>query len=123
MFQISISPEDRQWSIGTDVLIEHPHNLTDPFVLYIKSSLLISKAKRFLTRQHTLLLKASTDTSAKPFTDLRETKEFKEVDALIEAFISKFPKEQSLKWSGDAAEVHVFLAALVPHMFVQYFPF
>ncbi len=64
------------------------------------------------------MLRASTGAEENPFEDLRETTEFLEVDALVETFIANFPTELTLSWSGDATEMHLFLAALVPHVFV-----
>jgi len=110
------SRKERQWSNDPDVLTHHPKYLTDHFVLYIKSSLLASKVKKFICRQHALVLRMSTDTSANRFGDLRETTEFREVDTLVDSFIINFPKTLTLSWRGDAAEVHLFLAILVPHV-------
>ncbi|KLO09208.1 hypothetical protein SCHPADRAFT_577140 [Schizopora paradoxa] len=113
---ISVCLEKRQWSTSPNILFHHPPELTDPFVLYIKSSILVSKVKRFQSRQHTLTFRESNGALTESIDDLRQTKEFQEVDALTELFVSKFPKEYTFNWNGDATEVHLFLAVLAPYL-------
>ncbi len=36
-----VTPHDRQWAHAKDLLVNHPENQIDSFIMYIKSSILI----------------------------------------------------------------------------------
>lgn len=48
--QIMASPTNRQWAHSKDLLLLHPDGQTDSFVLYIKGTMLLAKAKYFNVR-------------------------------------------------------------------------
>ena len=43
-------PEERQWSYDPQLLFKHPEQQTDSFILYVKSSILLSKVKMYNLR-------------------------------------------------------------------------
>ena len=48
--QMLVLPEGRQWSYTPDLLYKHPVDQTDPFILYVKSAILLSRVKTFNLR-------------------------------------------------------------------------
>ena len=47
---VLVLPDDRQWSYDPELLYKHPESQTDPFILFIKSSILLSKVKTYNLR-------------------------------------------------------------------------
>lgn len=46
--QTLVQPVDRQWAQSRDLLLVHPENQTDSFILYIKGTILICKDSPYI---------------------------------------------------------------------------
>ncbi|KZT05881.1 uncharacterized protein LAESUDRAFT_726455 [Laetiporus sulphureus 93-53] len=115
---ILVLPAERQWSHENDMLLTHPEDQIDPFILYIKSTILLSKVKnfnlRFRQRYHTHDPSAMPTKSAKASltgesVDPRETEAFVQLDRLITLFKASFPAHlrNPIK---DTVDPHLFAA-------------
>ncbi|KAF7320452.1 Eukaryotic translation initiation factor 3 subunit H [Mycena kentingensis (nom. inval.)] len=96
-----VSPQNRQWAQTRDVLLEHPLDQTDSFVLWIKGTMMISRAKMFNT---------SSDESVDP----RGSPAFTEIDNIASNFRSSFPAHLRHPIVENVVDQHLYVACLMP---------
>ena len=125
-----VPPRNRQWAHSPDILLNHPPEQTDSFVLYIKSSIVMSRVKAFNLRfraknyagDPTMVapldsLSAAQNSTAQ-YIDPRDTSGFKEIDHLVSTFVSSFPRGFKDPISNSKIDMHLLLAHLAPHVSV-----
>ncbi|KAG8857244.1 hypothetical protein FRB96_005919 [Tulasnella sp. 330] len=136
----AIVPQNaRQHLLSRNMLVTHPSLVTDSFTLYLKASVIFGKVRSFNHRykqHHDVLCTNITSSSmagwcspnVSEFTasmspekpsDPRETKEFKELNGLINAFIACIPKEFKDPvgvTTGAKLDPTLYVAHLLPHM-------
>ncbi|CCL99564.1 uncharacterized protein FIBRA_01582 [Fibroporia radiculosa] len=100
---ILVVPQERQWSHDNNVLLVHPDDQTDSFILYIKGTMLLSKVKNFNLRFRHRIHTGDASTIGlgpsslagilrpKDYVDFRETPAFMEIDQLVALFKTSFP--------------------------------
>ncbi|EJD03967.1 uncharacterized protein FOMMEDRAFT_19284 [Fomitiporia mediterranea MF3/22] len=124
---ILVPPKDRQWAHSPDMLLTHPPEQTDSFVLYIKSSIVLSRVKNFNLRfraknfagepdmVNSLGSLLSEDYCANAqYIDPRQTSGFKKMDHLVSAFTSSFPKGFRDATQDGVVDMHLLIAHLAP---------
>ena len=121
-------PKNRQWAHSPNMLLDHPPEQTDAFVLYIKSSVVMSRVKTFNLRFRAknyagdpmmvppLGTIGSEQSSTAQYIDPRETLGFKEIDALVESFVPSFPRHLRHPIKDNVLDTHLLLAHLSPNM-------
>ncbi|EGO03916.1 hypothetical protein SERLA73DRAFT_84116 [Serpula lacrymans var. lacrymans S7.3] len=120
-----IAPEDRQWSHDKEMLILHPPDQTDSFVLYIKSTMLLSRVKnfnhRFRSRHHCGDIAAtpthgySRDSMFNNL-DARTAPGFMELDELIAVFKASIPSHLKDPFMNGGVDSLLYTTSLVPHV-------
>jgi len=106
----------RQRLASPNVLLEHPHEITSAFSLFIKSTVLLSKVKVFNVRFRTKYGDSHGDQ------DPRDTAEFQELDKLLWDFKDSWPREFRDPVSVDGkVDPTLYLASIVPYTYVPYF--
>ncbi|KAI5124712.1 hypothetical protein M0805_004318 [Coniferiporia weirii] len=125
---ILVPPKTRQWAHSPDMLLNHPLEQTDSFVLYIKSSIVMSRVKnfnlRFRAKNHAgdpMMVPPPESTTADQsasaqYIDPRETPGFKEVDHLVMSFIPSFPRGLRDPVIDGVVDIHLLLAILSPNI-------
>lgn len=114
----------RQWSHDWDVLTNHPPGITDAFVLYIKSCLLLSRVKSFNSRfrtkfysgdPSTVTFRSGSDGAGQMVPkDIRETPAFVSLNQLIEQFRESFPPHLRHPVQNGVVTPHLFSASTAP---------
>lgn len=130
--QVLIPPEQRQWSHSPGVFLEHPPEQTDAFVLYVKSSLLVSKVKlfnlRFRAKCYAGDPKMSLNQTVSPIGQLpedidpRQTEGFKEIDVLVHSFVDSFPRDFKDPVKDGVVDAHLLVACISPNVYVPLLP-
>lgn len=119
-----VPPKHRQWAHSPEMLLSHDPEQTDSFILYIKSSILMSKVKcfniRFRARNFAGDPKMTVpgmgaDRSAQ-YLDPRQTEGFREVDNLVSCFVESFPRHLKDPVQGGVVDPHLLLACLAPNV-------
>ncbi|KAK0456553.1 hypothetical protein EV421DRAFT_1895773 [Armillaria borealis] len=121
-----VTPHDRQWAHAKDLLVNHPENQIDSFIMYIKSSILISRVKtfnmRFRTRHYNGDEQISTyhplpmsPNSTEPV-DARMSAGFVELDSTISSFLSSFPPHLRNPINNNTVDNHLYTACLISHV-------
>ncbi|KAL5495275.1 hypothetical protein ACEPAI_738 [Sanghuangporus weigelae] len=125
---ILVPPKGRQWAHVPNMLLNHPPEQTDSFVLYIKSSILMSRVKNFNLRFRSKHFAGDPDmippagTSNKEqsataqYIDPRDTPGFIKTDHLVSAFIPSFPKGLRSATRDGVVDIHLLLAFLAPNV-------
>ncbi|KAJ7169978.1 hypothetical protein C8R46DRAFT_1090719 [Mycena filopes] len=124
---VLVTPPDRQWAHTRDLLLVHPDNQTDSFVLYVKATILISKAKTFNLRfraKH-FFGDVSVMSPQNPHTessnplepiDPRGSPAFIELDNIAGSFRSSFPAHLRNPIVGNVVDQHLYTACMMPHV-------
>ncbi|PCH33848.1 hypothetical protein WOLCODRAFT_94323 [Wolfiporia cocos MD-104 SS10] len=120
---VLVAPIERQFSHDADVLLTHPEDQTDPFILYVKSAMLLSRVKnfnlRFRSRHHagdpaaTVPPESKIRTDAKD--DTRATPAFIELDRLVTLFKASIPGHLRNPVS-EQVDPHLFSAWSAAHL-------
>ncbi|KAH8120305.1 hypothetical protein DFH11DRAFT_1559424 [Phellopilus nigrolimitatus] len=125
---ILVPPKDRQWAHSPDILLTHPPEQTDSFVLYIKASIVMSRVKTFNLRFRaknfagdlTMVPPPGSTTADQcataQYIDPRETSGFKEIDHLVSSFVSSFPRGFRDPVQDGVLDIHLLLAILAPNI-------
>ncbi|TFY53256.1 hypothetical protein EVJ58_g9551 [Rhodofomes roseus] len=121
----SVATHERQWSHDHDVLIRHPPRQTDPFVLYIKSCMLLSRVKNFNARFRAKYYAGDPSTftvdpngQSTPSQDIRHTPAFSELNQLITDFQSSIPPHLKRPVKNGVVNAHLFSACTIAHLAV-----
>lgn len=115
---------ERQLSQMSDVLLIHPPSQTSPFVIYIKSSMLLSRVKNFNLRTRAKYFAQDPSLpQSYPITDIRfdprETPEFGAMTSLALAFNDSLPSRFKDPISNGSVDRHIYSALLAPPMSVN----
>ncbi|KAF8622905.1 hypothetical protein AX15_006667 [Amanita polypyramis BW_CC] len=118
-----VLPQDRQWAHTRNIILDNPEQITDPFTLYIKGSILISHVKafnlRFRTRHYAGDATVSSDywnQSTSICADPRGSQAFLELDYMIDSFTSTFPGHCRNPIMNNIVDGHLYTAWLMPHV-------
>ncbi|KAI0931896.1 hypothetical protein AcW1_000826 [Taiwanofungus camphoratus] len=125
---VLVLPNERQWSHDKDALSSHPDGQVDPFILYIKSTMLLSRVKNFNLRFRSKYYAGDPSIVTQYNTtkgvdcldpgDARQTPAFIELDELVTSFKSSFPPHLRNPIKDNAVNPHLFAACTASH-FVQ----
>ena len=115
-------PEERQWSYDPQLLFKHPEQQTDSFILYVKSSILLSKVKTYNLRFRWKFFhsdgspSSSTNSAAfEPPYDATSTVEFQQLDRLVTHFRPSFPQHLRDPISGTV-DPYLYTACTAAHL-------
>ncbi|GJE86693.1 fungal specific transcription factor domain-containing protein [Phanerochaete sordida] len=114
---LPVDIRERQWSHDKRMFLSHVANQTDSFVLFIKTSLLLSEVKNFGLRYRGRYYRGETSMYApnqvleSPATyDPRPSPAFKELDALIAAFRPSFPPNLRNPVQDEMVDAYLYAA-------------
>ncbi|KAF9452679.1 hypothetical protein P691DRAFT_179047 [Macrolepiota fuliginosa MF-IS2] len=117
-----VTPLERQWAHTGDLLLTHPEEQIDSFILYIKGTILISRVKVFNTRfraRHyagdTAVTNIQSDNRSERF-DPRGSSAFIELDHIASSFRSSFPSHLRNPIADNVVDSHLYTACLMPHL-------
>lgn len=113
--------ENRQWSLDHDVLQKHPLNHTDSFLLYVKSTIVLSRVKNFNLRYRAKFYTMNTaEASLAGLTnvtsDPREASEFRELEEVANSFRDTLPSHLKHPVVDGSVDPYLFSAFLAPYM-------
>ncbi|KAI0684542.1 hypothetical protein BC835DRAFT_1422219 [Cytidiella melzeri] len=121
-YGVSVSAEDRQWSMDKNVFLYHPPQQTDSFILYIKSAMLISQVKAFNVRYRGRHFTGDLDMyeprqGTLSFDDLkywdpRNTLAFRELDYLVSSYKVSFPHPFTMPVQNGTVDAHLYSALI-----------
>ncbi|KAF8807498.1 hypothetical protein BYT27DRAFT_7189569 [Phlegmacium glaucopus] len=118
---ILVPPIERQWAQSRDLLLVHPENQTDSFILYIKSTILISQVKSFNTRFRSkhfmgdasiITLYTDNATAVHDPIDPRGSAAFIELDHIVSSFRVSFPIHLRNPIVNNVVDNHLYTACL-----------
>lgn len=123
LYQRPVPPQGRQLAQDADVLIRHSPDQTDPFILYIKACMLLSRVKmfhvRFRTKYYTgdpSTFIVGADGRRSPASDIRKTPAFVETVQLVYDFQSSIPPQYKRPMQDGVVNAHLFMACTAPHL-------
>ncbi|KAK7058877.1 hypothetical protein VNI00_001501 [Paramarasmius palmivorus] len=114
-----IPPSKRQWSHTRDLLLTHPEDQVDPFILYVKSAILVKTFNmRFKARHFTGEESVTSDVRANPDDpiDPRKTLTFIELDRILSAYLSSFPVHLRNPVQSGIVDCNLVAATLISHL-------
>ncbi|KAF8912757.1 hypothetical protein CPB84DRAFT_1670239 [Gymnopilus junonius] len=120
-----VQPIDRQWAQSRDLLLVHPENQTDSFILYIKGTILISQVKafnlRFRSKHFAGDPSVATVYSDDPLSsdepvDPRGSAAFIELDHIVSSFRASFPSHLRNPINDNVVDNHLYTTCLIPHV-------
>ncbi|KII93554.1 hypothetical protein PLICRDRAFT_35780 [Plicaturopsis crispa FD-325 SS-3] len=125
-----VNPDQRQWACTKNVLLVHPTDQTDSFILYIKSTILLSHVKNFNLRFRRRFYGGDPDVATSIPTptipleqplpgcgiDPRTTPEFHELDRIVASFRASFPPHLRDPIVNNVVDSHLYTTCLVPHV-------
>ena len=107
------------------MLLRHPPDQTDPFILYIKACMLLSRVKifnaRFRTRYYAgdpSTFITGADGRRAPASDIRKTPAFGELVHLVADFQNSIPPQYRRPMQDGVVNAHLFMVATTPHLYV-----
>lgn len=120
-------PLERQWAHSRDLLLVHPENQTDSFILYVKGTIMISQAKSFNLRFRSRHFAgdasvaspvgASNEANPSEPIDPRGTQAFIELDHIVSSFRASFPSHLKNPITDNVVDSHLYTACLMPHTY------
>jgi hypothetical protein len=126
---VLVPPRERQWAHSRNLLLHHPENQTDSFILYIKGSILTSHVKTFNLRFRARHFAGDTSVlSPRDFNTMHKTVDpsqpvdprgsqaFMELDHVISSFLSSFPSHLKNPIQSNVVDGHLYTAYLMPHV-------
>ncbi|KXN89934.1 hypothetical protein AN958_04938 [Leucoagaricus sp. SymC.cos] len=119
---ILVTPLERQWAHAGNLLLTHPEDQIDSFILYIKGTILISRVKVFNTRfraRHYAGDSAVTNfQGGNPSEryDPRGSSAFIELDHISSSFRSSFPSHLRNPIIDNVVDNHLYTACLMPYV-------
>ena len=136
--QVHVPAEERQWSHDRKMLLTHPPNQTDSFILFTKTTILLSHVKNFTLRfrgryfagDAAMYSPASSPEGgggggAGGRFDPRDTPAFQELDHVVASFRPSFPSHMRNPTQDDMVDPYLFAASSGAHLYVPAlsFPF
>lgn len=133
--QMLVLPQNRQWSHDKDMLIKHPEDQVDDFILYVKSVMVLSHVKYFNLRFRSKhyagdpTAKIINTNSPAPHAfrysgvngehiDPRQTPAFVQLDQLVTAFRASFPVHLRNP-AREQVDPHLFSACTASHLYAH----
>ncbi|GLB36244.1 putative fungal specific transcription factor [Lyophyllum shimeji] len=121
---ILVPPQDRQWAHTRDLLLLHPENQTDSFILYIKGTIMISRVKTFNLRfraRHfagdaAVASQINDGLGPSEPVDPRGSPAFIELDHIVSSFRASFPAHMRNPIVDNIVDNHLYTAFLMPHV-------
>lgn len=127
--QTLLLPPDRQYSHGKDTLNVYPPEQTDPFIMYCKATMLMSRVKNFCLRFRSLrytgdpsvtLPDALIDmTSPRNSLTIRDTPAFVEITHILQAMKAYFPPSIKGVVKEGRLEVYTYCTWNLIHLYVS----
>ncbi|KAF9473114.1 hypothetical protein BDN70DRAFT_886156 [Pholiota conissans] len=122
-----VQPVDRQWAQSPDLLLVHPENQTDSFILYIKGTILISQVKAFNLRFRSKHFAGDPAVASvysvndgyqtsENSVDPRGSAAFIELDHIVSSFRGCFPSHLRNPINDNVVDNHLYTACLMPHV-------
>ncbi|KAF9015250.1 hypothetical protein BDQ17DRAFT_1340740 [Cyathus striatus] len=118
-----VTPLERQWAHSRDVLLQHPDNQIDSFILYIKGTIMLSQVKAFNLRfraKHfagdASVATAYGDHQSSDRVDPRGSQAFIELDNIVSSFRASFPSHLRSPIVNNVVDNHLYTACLMPHV-------
>ncbi|KAJ7706078.1 hypothetical protein B0H17DRAFT_1035536 [Mycena rosella] len=119
---VLVTPPNRQWAHTRDLLLTHPDNQTDSFVLYIKGTMLISQVKTFNLRfraRHFFGDAAVVSPHSERLNPLdpidpRGSPAFLELDSIASSFRSSFPSHLRSPIVVNVVDQNLYISCLMP---------
>lgn len=120
-----VTPRERQWAHTRDLLLNHPEEQTDSFILYIKGTIMISQVKTFNSRFRARHFAGDVAVQANPFSDNLQSSEpidprgsqaFIELDNVVSSFRASFPSHLRNPIVNNVVDNHLYTACLMPHV-------
>ncbi|KAH8835150.1 hypothetical protein DL96DRAFT_1573039 [Flagelloscypha sp. PMI_526] len=120
---VLVPPQERQWAHTPNLLLTHADAHTDPFVLYIKGTIILSRVKcfnlRFRAKHYagdlSVTAPATEGETLLPSMDPRGSPAFMELDHIASNFRSSFPAALRTPIIQDAlVDNHLYTACLMP---------
>ncbi|PPQ70774.1 hypothetical protein CVT24_001061 [Panaeolus cyanescens] len=118
-----VSAVDRQWAQSPDLLLTHPEQQVDSFILYIKGTIMLSKVKAFNLRFRSKHFAGDTAVSnlyqevprasADPI-DPRGSAAFIELDHIVSSFRASFPTHLKNPINNNIVDKHLYTTCLMP---------
>ncbi|KAI0088814.1 hypothetical protein BDY19DRAFT_149001 [Irpex rosettiformis] len=137
-YGLTIPIEERQWSTDPDLLLRHPPQHTDSFILYVKSAILITRVKNFNVRYRGRYysgdpsMRTCDNTSNDPFVedvaqqrkllddlkhlDPRGTQAFEELDTLLLSFRTSLPTQFTMPVKNGRVDALLYSVLIVSHL-------
>jgi hypothetical protein len=120
-----VSPEERQWSHDKDIILLHPPERTDSFVLYIKTTILLSRVKTFNVRYKGRYHAGETafqSPSNKPrrleeMFDPRDTEAFQELNSIVLSFRPSWPSHLKDPIQDGMVDPHLYAASVGSYVY------
>ncbi|PSR71406.1 hypothetical protein PHLCEN_2v12673 [Hermanssonia centrifuga] len=121
---LSVPVDDRQWSHDRKMLLNHPHNQIDSFILYIKSTILMSHVKNFNLRfrgryfagDASMYSPSSSPASEPDRFDPRDTQAFQELDHYVTSFKGSFPAHMRNPVQDEMVDSYLYTAHCAAHL-------
>ncbi|KAK7694818.1 hypothetical protein QCA50_002006 [Cerrena zonata] len=108
------SPEDRQWSHDKDILTKHPNNHSDPFILYVKSVILLSRVKSLCLRAR---IRYYPQIQAPDIAqDPRLSAEFWDLETAVNTFKNSLPTLSKSPITGEVVDPLLFSVVCAPYV-------
>ena len=105
------------------MLVRHPPDQTDPFILYIKACLLLSRVKLFNARLRTRYYAGDpstfitgSDGRRAPASDIRQLPAFMDLVHLVHDFQCAIPQQYRRPMQDGAVNAHLFMVCTTPHL-------
>lgn len=112
--QVITSPEERQWSHDNDILTKHPEDHTDPYILYTKSVMLLSRVKSLCLRARIgYYPQIHAKTSER---DPRLTAEFWDAESAVNTFKESLPVQYKSPITGDVVDPLLYSVVCAPYV-------
>ncbi|CAL1695475.1 unnamed protein product [Somion occarium] len=111
---LPISQNGRQWSHDADLFSRHPEDHTDPFILYIKSVLLLSRVKNMCLRSRFQYYPdLIRNTIAE---DPRLNAEFHAIESMVDTFRDTLPAQYKRPIEGEVVDPLLYSVVCTPYI-------
>ncbi|KAI0080088.1 hypothetical protein K474DRAFT_1658350 [Panus rudis PR-1116 ss-1] len=113
---ITATDDSRQWSTDDSIFLTHPEEHTDSFVIYVKSVILLSKAKALMHRLRPQFVAEVLEGPANTSPNQRKDPEFEKLQHIATSFRDSLPPTYRQPIVGDVVDPHLYSALCIPHL-------
>lgn len=124
---VMVLPHDRQYAHARDALSSYPLDQTDPFIMYCKASLLMSKVKNFCLRYRSMQFSGDPSVrlpegapeipSSHPNPEvIRRVPAFVELNQMIQIMKASFPTSMKSAMKDGKLNLYTYGAWNIVHM-------